>query len=125
MDIQSHYHLLMTEIYGSIGLSEPEESDVHSFAIAGNDALHIQFQPKTESVVFSRMLDKRVDNLDPGHYCALLGLNGFTDEPVKKGVFVDSSDHVLFWIQSPMEDLDLARAQEIIEELTVETPMSD
>ena len=125
MDIKSHYHLLMAEIYNSMGLSEPEESEVHSFAIAGNDALHIQFQPNTESVVFTRMLDQRVDNLEPGHYCALLGLNGFTDEPVKKGVFVDSSDHILFWVQSPIEDLDLARAREIIEELTVESPIPE
>lgn len=125
MDIKSHYNLLISEIYQSVGLSTPEENDLHSFAIAGNDALHICFQPNTETVVFSRMLDQRVDMLEPQHYCTLLGMNGFTDNPVKKGVFVDSTDHVSFWIQSPVDSLDLAQAQAIIDELTVAVPVAE
>ncbi|MGI9274878.1 MAG: hypothetical protein ACR2PT_08530 [Endozoicomonas sp.] len=125
MDTISHFNLLVSELYASFGLPEPEPSDLHSFSIDDSNSFHISLKKKTETIVFSRILDFQVDNLTPEDYCRILGMTGFTDEFVKKGAFVDSSNRISFWIQSPLEGLDSTFAQQLIDELLTDAPLPE
>lgn len=120
MDIQSHFNLLMSELYTELGMPSFEEGkEVHSFALPSNGSMHISFQPRTETIVFSRMLEQQLDKVSSDQYHELLGLNGFTDDPIKKGVFVDNARHPCFWIEAPLDGLGLPEAMEFMDELTI------
>jgi hypothetical protein len=115
--MQVRFNQLIAELFSQLGLESPRApAQNHHLELQQAGTLHLSYQPRTESMVIYRMLKRSGDECVPAHYLSLLRTNLFADDPVQRGVGVDNDDTLVWWIQTPLKNLDIKGLHALLDE---------